>query len=207
VVTPVNAGVSSVRHAAAHRRSIRAFSADPVPRADMESILRTTGMAPSAFNLQPWRFVVVQSPDRIAALVDAAYGQRQVASAPAVIVLYTDTADAIATVDEVLHPDLTPERRERARASAQRALADMPDAEREEWGARQAYIALGYLLLAAEDHGYHTSPMLGFDAGSVKALLNLPAHVHVPALVAIGHGSEEGRPHHRHPIDRIVRFA
>ncbi|CAA9343030.1 MAG: hypothetical protein AVDCRST_MAG89-2716, partial [uncultured Gemmatimonadetes bacterium] len=79
--------------------------------------------------------------------------------------------------------------------------------QREAWGAAQAHIALGYLLLAAEAHGYQTSPMAGFDAEAVKRLLNLPENTRVPALVAIGRGTEEGFPHHRHALARIARAA
>ena len=53
----------TVREAAEQRRSIRAYSPDPVPREDLDEILRVTSLAPSAFNLQPWRFVVVETPE------------------------------------------------------------------------------------------------------------------------------------------------
>lgn len=41
------------------RRSIRRFKADPIPDSVIERILTTATFAPSAHNLQPWRFVVV----------------------------------------------------------------------------------------------------------------------------------------------------
>ena len=41
------------------RRSIRRFKPDPVPDSVIESILQTATFAPSAHNLQPWRFAVV----------------------------------------------------------------------------------------------------------------------------------------------------
>lgn len=197
----------SVSDAAAQRRSIRRYRPDPVPRADIEAILRVASLAPSAFNLQPWRFVVVERPDIKATLSEAAHGQRQIASAPAVIVLYTDTSDALSTVDDVLHPELEAAARAKSRASTERFFARLSPADRESWGAEQGYIALGYLLLAAEEHGYQTSPMLGFDSELVKSALDLPAHVRIPALVAIGRGAEGGRPHHRQPLDRVLRFA
>lgn len=49
--------------------------------------------------------------------------------------------------------------------------------------------------------------MLGFDAGAVKTLLRLPDHVRIPAIVAIGHGTEDGFDHHRHSVDRIARYV
>lgn len=199
-------GLVRVSEAAARRRSIRQFTPDPVPRADLESIIRVAGLAPSMFNLQPWRFVVVETAALKNVLSEAAHRQRQIASAPAVIVLYTDTADAVAYLDEVVHPDLDSERREKTRRSADKFFGALSPEDRETWGSQQGAIALGYLLLAAEEHGYQTSPMLGFDAGRVKQALDLPAHTRIPALIAIGYGDEDGRPHHRQPLDRILRF-
>ncbi len=44
------------------RRSVRRFKADPVPDSVIERILTTATYAPSAHNLQPWRFVVIKDP-------------------------------------------------------------------------------------------------------------------------------------------------
>lgn len=200
-------GTLSVTAAAEQRRSIRSYAPGPVPRAELAEILRVTGLAPSAFNVQPWRFLVVESEETKAQLAPAAYNQRQVTGAPAVIVLYTDMAESLARLDEVIHPGVQGEQREQTRAYLESSFASMDDEARERWGAEQGNIALGYLLLVAEAHGYQTSPMLGFDAEAVKRVLGLPAHVRIPALVAIGRGAEEGFPHHRHAVDRITRFA
>ncbi len=197
----------TVRAAAEQRRSIRAYAQEPVAREDLDEILRVTSLAPSAFNLQPWRFVVVETPEVKDALAHAAFNQRQVRSAPAVVVLYTDVQDALEHMDEVLHPGMDPVKRAQAREGVLRPFAAKTEAEREAWGAEQGNIALGYLLLAAQAHGYQTSPMAGFDAGAVKRVLGLPGHVRVPALVAMGRGAEEGFPHHRHALERIVRAA
>lgn len=44
------------------RRTVRDFSARPVPREIIENCLRTAGTAPSGANQQPWHFVVVSNP-------------------------------------------------------------------------------------------------------------------------------------------------
>jgi nitroreductase len=199
--------ILSVREAAEQRRSIRSYEPGAIDRGELEEILRVAGLAPSAWNLQPWRFVVVETPEVKEKLAEAAYGQRQILSAPAVLVLYTDMRDTLDNLDEVLHPGMDAAQRASARESILGAFAGKTEAEREAWGAEQGNIALGYLLLSAEAHGYQTSPMLGFDAEAVKRLLDLPAHVRIPALVAIGRGTEAGFPHHRHPITRIARAA
>lgn len=199
--------VITVREAAEQRRSIREYEPGPIPHEDLTDILDVARRAPSAFNVQPWRFVVVETPEVKERLAAAAYGQGQVTSAPAVIVLYTDMADALESVDEVVHPGMDAATRARTRETILRALGSKSEADREAWGAEQGNIALGYLLLAAEARGYRTSPMLGFDAAEVKSLLGLPDHVRIPALVAIGRGAEEGFPQHRHPLGRVVRAA
>lgn len=114
-------------------------------------------------------------------VVDGLWREPQFSFSGRVIVLCTDIADALATVDEVIHPGLEIGRRLGARASVEAFFEPLVPGERELWGGQQGYIPLGYLLLAAEERGYHTSPMLGFDAELVKAALNLPSHVRIPA--------------------------
>src|SRR5881394_860640 len=46
----------------AERRSVRQFSAEPVPHELIENALRAAGTAPSGANQQPWTFVVVSDP-------------------------------------------------------------------------------------------------------------------------------------------------
>jgi iodotyrosine deiodinase len=46
------------------RRSVREFKDDPVPDGVIESAIRAAASAPSGANIQPWRFVVVTSPER-----------------------------------------------------------------------------------------------------------------------------------------------
>jgi nitroreductase len=65
------------------RRTVRSFSARPVPRAVIEDCLRTASTAPSGAHMQPWHFVVVSDPQvkrqiRLAAEIEeqAFYGHR-----------------------------------------------------------------------------------------------------------------------------------
>jgi len=197
----------SVSEAVTHRRSIRAYQNEPIPPADLDAILAETRLAPSAWNLQPWRFVVVRDPATKARLAEAAYGQKQVTSAPAVIVIWTDMADTLAHLDEVVRPGATPEQAAGFRTMVEGAFDKQPEADRETWGSAQGYIALGYLLLAAESRGYATSPMAGFEPEKVKALLGLPVNARVPAIVSIGRPAEVGLPHYRHPLERIRRVV
>jgi nitroreductase len=203
----VSTNILSVVEAAETRRSIRKYTPAPIPREDLQEILRVAGLAPSPWNLQPWRFVVVEEAATKLKLQEAAYGQAQVGNAPAVIVMYSDMTDAIATVEETVHPGMRGPQGDKAAADIRATFAAYSDADRAAWGYAESNIALGFLLLAAQAHGYSTSPMLGFNPDAVKSLLSLPVDARLPALIAIGIAAEEGFPHHRHSLDRIARFV
>lgn len=182
--------------AADRRRSVRNYESSAIPESELRELLRLAGRAPSAYNVQPWRFVVVQEPVLKAQLSAAAYGQQQIVRAPATIVMYSDMESALDRMPESMHPDMPQDKRDAGVESFRAQFASQTVEERENWGNAQSNIALGYLLLLAESMGLATSPMLGFDPEKVKTLLGLPAHVRVPALVAIGYPAEEGfRPH------------
>ena len=53
--------MNKLHHFLQTRRSIRRFKTDPVPAPVMDRILTTATFAPSAHNLQPWRFALIQS--------------------------------------------------------------------------------------------------------------------------------------------------
>lgn len=64
---PPAAMLSAVRTFAdvmASRRSVRDFSAEPLPPGLIETAIRAAASAPSGANVQPWRFVVMTDPER-----------------------------------------------------------------------------------------------------------------------------------------------
>jgi len=65
-ITPLD-----VPYAIQKRRSIRVFKPDPIEPELIQQLINLTVVAPSASNLQPWRIVVVQNPEKKAALAKA----------------------------------------------------------------------------------------------------------------------------------------
>ena len=82
------------------RRATPAFSSDPVDDGDLKKILRAGLEAPSSYNLQPWRFVVVRDLEQRKRLCVAAMNQEQVEQAPVVIVACGDTEGGKEDLDE-----------------------------------------------------------------------------------------------------------
>ena len=196
----------SVAELALNRRSIRKYAPRPVPQNDVRRILEIARSAPTAFNTQPTRFVVVQDPELKTQLQAAAFGQPQVGSAPAVIVIVSDFENVLETAGETAHPLLGTEGLEKQVGTLQNSFGSQSVEGRGTWGNTQANIVFGYLLLAIESIGYSSSPMLGFNPQAVKELLGLPAHVTITGLLPFGKAAEEGRPQHRHSVDRITTW-
>lgn len=73
------------------RTSIRNFTGDPVSQEQLETILRAGMAAPSAINIQPWRFVVLTDKERIAELFGDGFRAQMFTSAGAVIVVCGQT--------------------------------------------------------------------------------------------------------------------
>ncbi|MBT9130917.1 MAG: NADH dehydrogenase [candidate division WS2 bacterium] len=74
-----------VTEAILKRRSVRKYKEDKVPDNILEKILQAAQLAPSAKNLQPWRFVVVTDKEIREKLVPACANQKFVGEAPVVI--------------------------------------------------------------------------------------------------------------------------
>lgn len=196
----------TVAEAATTRRSIRKYTGQTIPENDLREIIRLSGLAPSPWNIQPWRVVVVQDHEEKQKLMAAAFGQPQVGSAQAVLVVYSDMTDALDTIDEVIHPGFGDEA-PAVRSQILGAFGKKTAAETAEWGHGITYTFLGYLLLVAQSMGYSSSAMLGFNPAKVKELFGLPETVTIPALMALGVADEEGFPHHRQPVDRISQWV
>ena len=69
------------------RTSIRSYTGDPVPREQLETILKAGMAAPTAMNGQPWRFVVVTDKEKIAKVFGSGFRGEMFNNAGAVIVV------------------------------------------------------------------------------------------------------------------------
>lgn len=72
------------------RRSIRRYKGEPIEKDDIEKMVEAARWAPSAKNLQPWKFVIVQHPDVLEELVTICQGQEFVGKSGAFIVGMVD---------------------------------------------------------------------------------------------------------------------
>ncbi len=86
------------------RYSVRKYEARPVEAEKLEAVLEAARLAPSARNVQEWRFVVVQDAAMRAKLVEAACGQTFVGEAPVVIACCATNTDYVMRCGQSAHP-------------------------------------------------------------------------------------------------------
>lgn len=180
----------------------------------LEELLAAFRLAPTSFNLQPFRLLQVSDPAlRQQIRTQAAFNQAQVTEASLFFVLAAETdvdehtiarsIDLAAIIRKIPRTALD------ARENQIKAfLMRFSSSERLLWAQRQAYIALGVLVSAAAEAGIDMSPMEGFDPDKLDAILGLPAKLlRSTVLVAIGIHSEEDEYAHlakvRKPIEQI----
>ncbi len=184
------------------RRTIRRFDPDrPVAAASLRALLRLATSAPSPFNLQPWRFVVVQDPRNRRKLRGCTFGEARLAEAPVALIvlgyLHPDRLD----LDRVLARQLdlgaiAPDDAARLRAEIPR-LWDRG----EDRAARAAMLAAATLMIAAESLGLGTALIDDFDPEKVRLAFGIPDDHAIAALLALGHPLESPPFPGRFPLD------
>jgi nitroreductase len=158
-----------------NRVSVRAYKPDPVPDDVLNRVLETGRLAPSAKNIQPWKFIVVKSPEVRAALVPSCRGQTSIGQAPVVVC-------ACALTDQVW-----------------KGMGGYWSAE-----AVDITIALEHMILAAAAEGLGTCWIGAFIEAEVKRVLGIPENAKPIALTPLGYPAQQPKPRPRKSLSEIV---
>ena len=183
--------VKSLSEAIAERRATPSFDGTAMPAEDLQQILEAGLNAPSGYNMQPWRFVVVQSAERKKKLRAASYNQAKVEEASAVIVACGDTDGWRKDLDLMLEMGRAGGMPEsyaaQASSSVPSYMSSFSSEQMKLWLNKQVMLAFTHMLLMAEVLGYDTAPMEGFEQDKVHEALRLPLSYWVVALLGVGH--------------------
>lgn len=183
----------NVKTAIQTRRSIKAY--DPthqMTQAEIDELMSLAMLSPTAFNIQHWRFVLVQDPALRKEIQAVSWNQTQVTEASLLIVLVADV-QAWAKQPERYWKDAPKPVQDFLVPAIKQYYEGHPQAQRDET-MRSCGMAAMTLMLAAKEMGYDTCPMDGFDFDAVAKLLNLPAD-HIPTMfVTVGKAAKEAWP-------------
>ena len=175
------------------RRAIKAFDpAYTISSDDEKKLFEAAIQAPTSFNIQHWRFVVVRDKDLRTELRKLGNDQAQITDSSLLVIM---TADMKAWQKNPA----------RYWTEAPKEVADLlvgwmgPFHDGREWlqrdeAQRSIGMAMQTLMLAAKGIGLDSCPMIGFDIEAVAKLINLPADHVMGPMVAIGKGTKAPWP-------------
>ena len=175
------------------RRSIKHYDPEhTMPEADIAELIRLAKLAPSSFNMQNYRFVVVRDKELRKQIRAAAWDQAQVTDASLLVIMCADLtahadnpsrywSHAPQEVQDILVPALTPFYEGRPQITRDEAM-------------RSSALGGMTLMLAAREFGYESCPMVGFDADAVAKLINLPSDHAISFMIAIGKQAKPAWP-------------
>ena len=176
------------------RRSIKQFDPNhPLTKEEEKQLFEAMVQAPTSFNIQHWRFVVLRDPD-LRQKIRTEFGNDQAQMTDAsLLILFTADTKAWAKSPE------------RYWANAPKEVAELlvgwmgPFHEGREWlqrdeAQRSIGMAMQTLMLAAQSLGYDSCPMIGFDVEAVSDLVGLPEDHVMGPMVAVGKGTKSPWP-------------
>ncbi|SRR5579883_867691 len=179
------------------RRAARAFHPDPIPEVVLAEIFHLGLRSPSGYNLQPWRFIVVQSPESKETLQHCAFDQTQIAQAPVVLIccgdrtaIDQDNIEAVIKLGED-HQAMTKQYADYLRSQIPPFFDNAPSfGSMETWTNRHTMLAVAHLMIVAKSYGVDSCPMEGFVAAQVKEAFDIPDTVDVCCLLCLGYADE-----------------
>lgn len=182
-----------VSKAVESRRAIKVYDPDHrMSEAEIERLMSLTMLSPTAWNIQNWRFVLVRDPELRKQVRAAAWDQAHVTDASLLVVL---TADLKAWKKEpIRYWRHAPQPVQEYILPAMAQFYEGREQLQRDEGMRSCGMAAMTLMLAAQEMGYQSCPMDGFDFDKVGELLNLPEDHAIAMFVAIGKGIREPMP-------------
>lgn len=169
----------------------------PVPSERVEAIIDAVRMAPTSSGLQPFELLVITNNDLRSKIAQAANGQSQITDGSHLLVFAAWDNYTAERIDEVLQLNIDA----RGDSPALRGYYDFLKAKYVErdseinyaHAARQAYIAVGFALMAAAEQEVDSTPMEGFDPDAVDAILGLRERgLRSVVLMPLGYRDTEG---------------
>lgn len=178
-----------------------------IPQKDLNEILELAAKAPSSWNLQHWRYLVITSQEMKEKILPIAYNQQQVVDSSATVVILGDL-EADKSAEDVYKPALeagyiTQQVYDTLLDQIKGAYANNPQKARDE-AILNASLSAMQLMLAAKAKGYDTCPMGGFDREKLIQALNIPPRYIPVMLIVIGKAAEPARPSSRFPLEKLV---
>lgn len=201
-----------VQQAIENRMSVNQYQpGQPLADDTIAGLVAQATRAPSAYNMQNWRFIAVRSEEAKARLKAVAYGQQKVVDA-SVAFIVCGTLAAYTQLAAALQPSVAagvmPQRMADGWvAQAAGAHASDPVLQRDE-AVRSASLAAMTLMLAAQGMALGSCAMVGFDAQALGKAFGLADSELPVMLVTVGHAAPGSWPQKpRKPVPQVLQIV
>ncbi len=171
------------------RRAVNFFDINKdISESLLKEIIDVAVLAPSAFNLQPWRLIAVKSKEAKEKLQPLAFNQPKISEAPVTLILVADRNgfDASNPIWDHLKVAIGEEGTQSAMGSAAFLYGSSEDRKIKFSQSNSGILAMS-IMAAAKDKGVDSHPMSGMDFDGVKAAFALKESEEVVMLIALGY--------------------
>ncbi len=165
------------------RKSIRKYLDKDIKLNVISEILEAGIYAPSAGNMQNWRFLIIRDKNKIEQIADACLNQTWINQSPVVIVVCNDNKD----------------------------IKGLYKKKGERYSVQNCAIAIQNILLAAYDKGLGSCLVGAFNGDRVRRVLDIPDDIPIEGVITLGYagvkpGPRDGRQMRRKAIEHVVFF-
>ncbi|MGT2935381.1 nitroreductase family protein [Streptococcus castoreus] len=188
------------------RHAIKTFNDKPVDYEDLRTAIEIATLAPSANNIQPWKFVVVQDKKAELAKDLPLANKRQVEQAQYVVALFSDTDLALRSrkIARIGVKSLPDDLIGYYMETLPPRFASFNDVQTGEYLAINAGIVAMNLVLALTDQKIASNIILGFDKSATNAILNIDPRFRPELLITVGYSDDKPDPSYRLPVDEVI---
>lgn len=182
-----------------NRKSIRLYDESvKISKEEMLEMIQKSTVAPSSVNMQPWRFVVVESAEEKQKLKPLIrFNTRQNDTSSAMILIFGDMecyeyGEAIYN-QAVIEGKMSPKVRDEQLDAIIPYYKNFTREEMNDVVKIDSSLAAMQFMLVARAHGYDTNPIGGFEADELAEAFGLNKERYVPVMIlSIGKALEEG---------------
>lgn len=184
------------------RYATKKFDGRTVSQEQLDHLLELIRLAPSSFNIQPWRIYVVSDHAVKQEIQSAAWNQHQIGTSSHVLVFCADTriAEKIDALERLMIEHGASKEDIAGYIQMMRDFEKNLSSEAKlAWAQRQLYLALGNAVNGAKSLGFDSCPMEGFDPKALALILKAPSYIVPTALCPIGYAADTPREKMRFP--------
>ncbi|MFA1310785.1 nitroreductase family protein [Streptococcus dysgalactiae] len=188
------------------RHAIKTFNDKSVDYNDLRTAIEIATLAPSANNIQPWKFVVVQEKKAELAKGLPLANKVQVEQAQYVVALFSDTDLALRSrkIARIGVKSLPDDLIGYYMETLPPRFASFNEVQTGEYLAINAGIVAMNLVLALTDQKIASNIILGFDKSTTNEILDIDPRFRPELLITVGYSDEKPEPSYRLPVDEVI---